>query len=74
MKGGDVNDDNWQYCSSTLRQQHSLVLEKPKLTWSHPSWLEELQSQEEESDADLFTDLDAMFEEDDEKLTEEYDS
>ena len=52
------------------RQQHSLVLEEPKLTWSHPLWDEELQSQEE-SDAELFADLDAMFEEDDEKQAEE---
>ena len=35
--------------------------------------LEELQSQEEESDADLLADLDAMFEEDDEKMAEEND-
>ena len=57
LKGGNVSDDSWRNCSLVLRQQHSLILEKPKLVWSHSSWLEEL-------DSEIFADLNAMFKED----------
>ena len=72
LKGGNVSDDSWRNCSLALRQQHFLIPEKPKLLWSHPSWVEELQVQQE-SDSEIFAGLDAMFEEDDEKQAEEMD-